>query len=141
MTAVLNDVEACVDLAIARVGKRIVLGAPLGLGKPTQLLNAFFQRAAQDPTLELHIYTALSLEIPAPGEDLQARFSKPISQRVFGDVAELDYMRALRANNMPENISVSEFYFKAGSMKSAASAQRNYISSNQVRTSRGIACL
>ncbi len=136
MTTVYDSVESCVDFALERVGKRIVLGAPLGLGKPTQLINAFFQRASADPSIELHIYTALSLEIPSPGEDVQARLAKPILERLFGNVEELDYMRALRANNMPSNISVSEFYFKAGSMKSTPSAQRNYISSNYTHIGR-----
>ncbi|MDX1734429.1 MAG: acetyl-CoA hydrolase/transferase C-terminal domain-containing protein [Halioglobus sp.] len=138
MTMNFDNVDACVDFAIERVGKRIVLGAPLGLGKPTQLMNAFFQRAVADPEIELHIYTALSLELPAAGEDLQARLAEPILERLFGGVAELDYMVALRKHALPPNISVSEFYFKAGSMKSDHMAQRNYISSNYTHIARDI---
>jgi acyl-CoA hydrolase len=138
MTIEFDNIEACVDMAIERVGKRIVLGAPLGLGKPTQLMNAFYQRAAADPELELHIYTALSLEPPKPGSDLEARLAQPILDRLFGNVVELDYMKALRSNSLPANISVSEFYFKAGSMKSHAAAQQNYISSNYTHIARDI---
>ncbi len=138
MTNQFSDIESCVDMAIDRVGKRIVLGAPLGLGKPTQLMNAFYQRAVADPEIELHIYTALSLEPPTPGSDLEARLAQPILDRLFGQVAELDYMKALRSNSLPENIAVSEFYFKAGSMKSVGAAQRNYISSNYTHIARDI---
>ena len=55
-----STVEACVDAVIATLGKDIRLGAPLGLGKPNQLINAFFRRAKDDPSLSLAIYTALS---------------------------------------------------------------------------------
>ncbi|MAT95162.1 MAG: acetyl-CoA hydrolase [Halioglobus sp.] len=136
MTRRFDRVEDCVDFAIEVVGKRLVLGAPLGLGKPTQLMNAFFQRALADPSIDLHIYTALSLEPPSPGEDLQARLARPILERLFGGVARLDYMDALRRGTLPDNIRVSEFYFKAGSMKGNAQAQRNYISSNYTHIAR-----
>ena len=53
MTEYLDSAEACVDHAIATVGKNIVLGAPLGLGKPVQILNAFFRRACDDPSINL----------------------------------------------------------------------------------------
>ncbi len=62
MTDVVATVEECVDRAIARVGTKLVLMAPLGLGKPVQLVNAFYRRAASDPGISLHIYTALCLE-------------------------------------------------------------------------------
>ena len=43
------DVEKCVDAIIAKVGKRIVFGMPLGLGKPNHLVNALYLRAKSDP--------------------------------------------------------------------------------------------
>ena len=57
MAELLASVEAAVDRTIARVGKDIVLGAPLGLGKPVQLINAFYRRAQDDPCL---LYTSPS---------------------------------------------------------------------------------
>ena len=72
MTETVSTVEAAVDRAIARVGKKLVLMAPLGLGKPVQLVNAFYHRAAADPSLTLHIYTALCLEKPPLGEGIEA---------------------------------------------------------------------
>jgi acyl-CoA hydrolase len=130
MTEVLNTVEECVDRAIAKVGKKLVVMAPLGLGKPVQLINAFYRRAAADPSLSLHIYTALCLELPPPAKGVEASLSGPIVKRLFGDYEELDFIKPVRNDTLPANIEVSELYFKAGSMKSIPSAQRHYISSN-----------
>lgn len=58
------DIETCVDQVLATVGKRIVLGVPLGLGKPNRLVNAIYRRAKADPSISLEILTALSLERP-----------------------------------------------------------------------------
>ena len=50
-----TEVERCVERTIEAVGKNIVLGLPLGLGKPNQLVNAFYRKAQQDPTISLRI--------------------------------------------------------------------------------------
>lgn len=127
---VLTTVEACVDKAIATVGKDLVLGAPLGLGKPVQLMNAFYRRAVADPSVSLHIFTALCLEVPKPGSHIEANLAGPILKRLFGDYEELDFLQPLRDGSLPDNIRISELYFKAGSMKHLPIAQQNYISSN-----------
>jgi acyl-CoA hydrolase len=134
----LNTVEECVEETIARVGKKLVLGAPLGLGKPVQLINAFYRRVASDRSLSLHIYTALSLELPVPGSHIEASLANPIVERLFGDYEELEYMKALRSNSLPPNIEVSEFYFKAGAMKNIPLAQQHYISSNYTHIVRDL---
>jgi acyl-CoA hydrolase len=138
MTHFTASVEACVDAAIDAVGPELRLGAPLGLGKPVQLLNAFYDRAAADPTLTLHIYTALSLEVPQPGSEIEAELAGPIVERLFGDYEGLRYMAALRGDGLPPNITVSELYFKAGSLKDVASAQQHYISSNYTHIARDL---
>ncbi len=138
LTEELDSVEECVDRTIARVGKCLILAAPLGLGKPVQLMNAFFQRAAADSSLSLHIYTALSLELPTPGSHIEASLAGPIVERLFGDYEPLEYMKALRSDTLPENIEVSEFYFKAGAMKNIPGAQQNYISSNYTHVARDL---
>jgi len=125
-----NDVDRCVVKTIESVGKNIVLGMPLGLGKPNQLANAFYRKAKTDPSINLKILTALSLEKPRPKSDMEAKFLVPFIERLFGDYEELDYAKAVRTNTLPINVQVSEFYFKAGAMKNIASAQQNYISSN-----------
>jgi len=133
-----HEVEVCVDRVIDTVGKNIVLGLPLGLGKPNQLVNAFYDRAVADPGLSLRIITALSLEKPTPQNETEARFLGPFVERLFGDYEELRYTSAIRNNTLPDNITVSEFYFKAGAMKKVGSAQRNYISSNYTFVARDL---
>ncbi|MEP6391139.1 MAG: acetyl-CoA hydrolase/transferase C-terminal domain-containing protein [Halioglobus sp.] len=134
----LNSVDEAVERAIAAVGKNIVLGAPLGLGKPVQLMNAFYRRAEQDSEISLHIFTALSLSVPRPGSAIEASLAGPITERLFGDYEELEYVHAVQSDSLPANIQVTELYFKAGSMKNVASAQRNYISSNYTHIARDL---
>lgn len=130
MTETLASVEQCVDKTIAVVGKKLVLGAPLGLGKPVQLINAFYQRAVADPSLSLHIVTALCLEVPQPASEIEEKLARPILQRLFGDYEELAFLAPYRNDTLPDNIQVSELYFRAGSMKNNPLAQQNYVSSN-----------
>ena len=49
MSQVFPDPEAIVDDIIRSVGKTIVLGLPLGLGKANHIVNSLFRRAAADP--------------------------------------------------------------------------------------------
>ena len=58
--------DALVDAVIDEVGKDIVLGLPLGLGKANHIANALFERAVADSSITLRIFTALTLEPPAP---------------------------------------------------------------------------
>jgi acyl-CoA hydrolase len=127
---ILDSVQECVDRTIATVGNHLVVGAPLGLGKPVQLMNAFYERALADASLNLHFVTALCLELPRPSSELEAKLSDPILERLFGDYEELAFIGPFRDGTLPENIQFSELYFKAGAMKKVAVAQQNYISSN-----------
>ena len=65
-----QNVEQAVDRIIEKIGKEIVLGAPLGAGKPNHLINAIYNRAKNDPSIKLTICTALTLERPKPKSDL-----------------------------------------------------------------------
>lgn len=136
--AVFTIAEAAVEAVIAQVGKDIRIGLPLGLGKPTQFVNALYQRAKADPTLSLTILTALSLEKPVPGSALEARFLAPFLERVFGDCPDLDYMLDLRANRLPANVQVKEFFFKPGSNLHSVHAQQHYISTNYTFAARDV---
>src|SRR5690606_18290781 len=46
--------------------------------------------------------------------------------------------KALRAGELPANVAVHEFYFRAGSMKKVASAQRQDISINYTHVARDL---
>ncbi|HEY4939838.1 MAG TPA: acetyl-CoA hydrolase/transferase C-terminal domain-containing protein [Rhizomicrobium sp.] len=130
MPAQFTDPDAIADAVIAQVGRRIVLGLPLGLGKANHIANALYRRAAEDKTLDLHIFTALTLEAPVAKSDLERRFSGPISERLLGGYPSLDYAVAAHKGALPPNVRVDEFFFLAGRWLSSPAAQRSYISAN-----------
>jgi hypothetical protein len=82
---------------LATVPGDIVLGIPLGIGKPNAFVNALYRRIAADPSRRLTIVTALSLEKPVGKSDLERHFLEPLVERVFGDYPDLDYVKDLRA--------------------------------------------
>ena len=53
MTKSFTDPDALADAVIAEVGRDIVLGLPLGLGKANHVANALFARALKDPSISL----------------------------------------------------------------------------------------
>ncbi len=138
MPDIVNDVETSVDKALERLGKRIVMAAPLGLGKPVQLINAFYRRACKDSSIQLEILTALSLERPKAHGELENELLEPFVERQYGDYPELEYVAAVRSNSLPANITVHEFYMKAGAMHKVRTAQCNYISTNYTFAARDL---
>ena len=136
--ATYQSAETCVDAVIKRLGKNIVLGMPLGLGKANHVANAFYKRAEEDPCINLTIITALSLEKPTPGSELERRFLGPFIERIFGGYIDLEYVKALRRGTLPSNIEVKEFYTKAGAFLKTRHVQQNYISSNYTHAYRDI---
>ena len=132
------DVESCVEATLARVGRRIRLGTPLGLGKANHLVNEFFRRAREDPGLDLRIFTALTLARPRWKSDLERRFIEPLAERLFGGYPELAYVDPLLRGNLPDNIRVTEFYFQPGSFLKSPLAQQQYVSSNYTHVVRDL---
>ncbi len=124
------------DAAIARVGPHVVLGLPLGIGKPNLVANEFFRRAARDPALRLTILTALSLSRPRARNDLERRLMEPIVERVFGDYPELDYVDAARRGALPANIEVIEFFLEPGAWLGVDGIQQHYLSANYTHVAR-----
>ena len=130
---------AIVERVLERVGPRVVVGLPLGLGKPNRLINALYRRAVDDADIELEIVTALSLDIPEPKHWLEARFMNPIVRRLFGeDYPRLDYLVDLKRGRVPDNVRVTEFYFQSGSALHNPAMQRRYISSNYTHVARDL---
>jgi len=134
----LHDVGECVDATLRRVGPRIVLAAPLGIGKPVPLVNEFWRRALKDPALDLTIITALSLQRPKGSSELERRLVEPLVQRVFGNYEEPLYCRALREGTVPANIRVIEFFLEPGASLQAMASQQNYLSANYTHVARDI---
>jgi acyl-CoA hydrolase len=132
------DVESCVDATINRIGSRIRLGTPLGLGKANHLVNEFFRRAREDPRLDLRIFTALTLARPRAKGELERRFIEPLAERLFGGYPELAYVDALRQGTLPDNIRITEFYFQPGSFLNVPLAQQHYVSSNYTHVVRDL---
>src|SRR5437773_4336580 len=133
-----SDVESCVEATIDRVGRRIHLGTPLGLGKANHVVNEFFRRAREDHRIELRIFTALTLARPRWTNELGRRLLEPLSERLFAGYLELDYVDPLRDGTLPDNIRVSEFYFQPGSFLLSPLAQQNYVSSNYTHGVRDV---
>ncbi len=134
-----ETLEACVDQALERLGNHLVMGLPLGLGKPNPLVNAFYRRAKRNARIQLDIITALSLDVPTPKRDLEARFLQPFLDRFYGaDYPRLDYVADLGAGRLPDNVSVSEFYLQSGSQLGNPLVQRHYISSNYTHVTRDL---
>ncbi|MFZ1991356.1 MAG: acetyl-CoA hydrolase/transferase C-terminal domain-containing protein [Alphaproteobacteria bacterium] len=133
-----DDARACAEDAIAHVGKRIVLGLPLGLGKANHLANAFFNIAKKDSSIELDIFTALTLEIPRAAPGLESRFLQPILDRLFQGYVELEYAKARRNKTMPDNIVVREFFLPTGTLINNDYAQQEYLSANYTHATRRV---
>jgi acyl-CoA hydrolase len=131
-----TDVQTCVENTLSKVGKHIVLGIPIGLGKPNQLVNEFFRRALKDPSLQLNIFTALTLARPQWKNELERRLVEPLSARIFGNYPEIDYVSALKKDKLPANIQISEFYFQPGKFLHSVHAQQHHISSNYTHVIR-----
>ncbi|MBL4834421.1 MAG: acetyl-CoA hydrolase [Pseudomonas sp.] len=125
-----EDCEAAVDAILERLGNHIVLGLPLGLGKANHLVNALYRRACADPRLSLSILTALTLEKPRPGSELEKRFLQPISARLFDAYPSLDYALAVRAGELPDNIVFKDFFLQSGQWLGVPQAQQHYASIN-----------
>ncbi len=138
MPEIFDDVGHCVDAVLRRVGPRIVLALPLGIGKPNPLANEFYRRAARDPGINLTIITALSLLKPVARAGLEARLVTPLAERVFGSYVEPEYARAMRADTVPANVRVIEFFLTPGAFLGALHAQRNYLSANYTHVAREV---
>lgn len=133
-----DDPAALADDIIAKVGKKIVLALPLGLGKANHVANALYARAAADSSLNLTIVTALTLEKPRPSGEMERRFMGPVIDRLFGGYPDLAYAKALRQGALPANIEVHEFFFLAGRWLGVPRAQQNYIAANYTHA---LACI
>lgn len=133
-----KSIDSCVDQIFSKVGKNIVLGIPLGIGKPNPLVNALYRRVKADQKTSLKIITALSLARPKGHSELQKRFLDPFATRNFGDYPDLDYVIDMQNGTLPQNIEVAEFFMKTGEYLNNLTAQQSYIYSNYSHAARDI---
>jgi len=138
MTETFDDVGHCVDALLRRVGARVVLALPLGIGKPNPLVNELYRRACRDPTLELTVITALSLLKPVARSRLEARLLAPLVARVFGSYVEPDFARDVQHDRVPPNVRILEFYLTPGAFLGSQHAQRHYLSANYTHVAREV---
>jgi acyl-CoA hydrolase len=123
---------------VGRVGKRIRLATPLGIGKPNPLVDAFYQRALQDPDIDLRIFTALALSRPRWSSELERRFLEPLLDRVFGSYPDPAFARDQLADALPDNVRVTSFYYQPGSALGSSAAQRSHVSTNYTHVVRDL---
>lgn len=133
---IVTSIDQAVDVLWNQVAGDIVLGIPLGIGKPNPFVNALYQRVKADGVRRLRIITALSLELPVGHSELEQHFLAPLVERVFENYPDLDYIKDVRAQQLPPNIEVCEFFMKTGDYLGNATAQRSYISTNYTFVAR-----
>ncbi len=131
-------VEECVEQTLSRIGRRIVLCAPIGAGKPVALVNEFYRRAAAEPRIELSILTGLTIARPRPRNDLERRLVEPMSARIFGDAPEPAWIAPIHAGKLPANIRVQEFFMEPGAWLASPLAQQYYASINYTHVARTV---
>ena len=131
-----DDAARLADTIVKRVGKTIVLALPLGLGKANHIANALYAKAVADRSINLTIFTALTLEPPRAKNALERRFLDPIAQRLFAGYPPLAYAAAIHNNQVPPNIVVNEFFFEAGQWLGSPYAQQHYICANYTHALR-----
>lgn len=125
-----SDPEAIAEQIVRDVGTELVVGLPLGLGKANHIVNALYARAVADRSINLTLFSALTLEKPKPKSLLERRFIGPVIDRLFGGYPDLAYADALHRGALPPNIKVIEFFFLAGQWLYQPFAQQHYISAN-----------
>lgn len=130
MPKLFSSPDAIAEDIVRDVGTNLVVGLPLGLGKANHIVNALYARAVADRSIHLTFFSALTLEKPRPSNLLERRFISPVIDRLFGGYPDLAYADALRANELPPNVEVIEFFFLAGRWLRVPFAQQHYISAN-----------
>ena len=140
MTEPMTSLQDTVAEVLARCGPDLVMAAPLGLGKPHRLLNALYAAVAGQPGRSMQLYTALSLTPPTAAPGLERRFLQPFAERHFGaDFPALAYALAQRADALPSNVGVEEFYFQSGALLGSHQAQQAHSSLNYTHVARAVA--
>lgn len=136
---ILNDTKNAVEKLLSHFPLNLRLAAPLGIGKPNEFLNLLYDKFKESSHRHLTIYTALSLNPPSTKSLLGKRFLNPFKKRYWGsDYPDLEYAKDSRAERLPSNVTVHEFYLLAGSSLYATGLQRNYQSINYTHVAKSV---
>ncbi len=138
MTRRFTNAEDMARWIVGEVGHDLRMALPLGIGKGTHIANALYALAREDRSIDLDIFTALTLERPHASSDLEARFLEPFADRHFAGYVELDYARDLRAKQLPDNVHVTEFFLNSGVWLSTPQVQQAYVSVNYSAAARDV---
>jgi acyl-CoA hydrolase len=130
LSQVYQSATELADSLIRSLGKKIVLGLPIGIGKAVHVVDALFERAISDPSISLTIFTGLTLSAPRVGAGLESRLVGPIVERLYADWPTPAYVQAVSENSIPSNIKIREFYLRPGAYLGNDFAQQNYVSIN-----------
>lgn len=130
MTQTFSSVADIADAIVDTVGKNIVLGLPVGIGKAVHIADALYRRAAADSSMSLRIFTGLTLEVPFAEGELQQRFLGPLAGRLYAGWPTPLYAKAINERTLPPNIDVREFYLRPGAYLGNPLVQRSYTSIN-----------
>jgi acyl-CoA hydrolase len=125
-----DSATALADALIGAVGKKIVLGLPVGIGKAVHVADALFERATLDDSISLTIFSGLTLEPPQGRSEVEKRFLLPLVDRLYSQWPTPAYATAVRQGALPANIQVREFYLRPGAYLHNAIVQRSYTSIN-----------
>ena len=71
-------------------------------------------------------------------ERIERRFLEPLVERLFAGYPDLAYVDPLKRGKLPDNIRVTEFYFRPGSFLNSPLAQQSYMSSNYTHVVRDL---
>ncbi|MCD6047434.1 MAG: hypothetical protein K0S08_1081 [Gammaproteobacteria bacterium] len=138
MTVFYTQHDLAAKKVIEQVGKTIILGVPLGIGKPVGFINAIYRLAEQDPSIQLTIFTGLTLARPSLHNELEKRFAEPLLKRLLGNYEDPFYEKPREQQKLPKNINVVEFFFAPGKYLHNAYAQQHYINSNYTNVVRDL---
>ncbi|SFU87565.1 Acyl-CoA hydrolase [Polaromonas sp. YR568] len=142
---VIPTLAQAVEHVLTAIEGDIVLGLPLGIGKPNPFVNLLYRRikamGSDARPRRLKIITALSLEKPEGKSELEQNFLTPLVERVFKDYPDFDYVKDLRAGVLPAHIEVSEFFLKTGDYLGNERAQQAYIATNYTFVARDMGVL
>ncbi len=123
-----TDPARAAEAIVDKVGRRIVLAIPVGIGKPNLLANALYALAEADRRISLRILTGLSLVRPRYKSDIERRFVAPMLDRLFGSWPDLAYAEAMREGRLPPNVEIHEFFLQAGQWLTHHGMQQSYAS-------------